>query len=46
MHDPVAKKIDIYGHSILYGFANHKVNKEIVQSAYPDYEIMWSNAGY
>lgn len=45
-HFPGEKRLSIYGYSQSYGLADHAVTKEILQRAYPDYTITWSNEGY
>ena len=44
--NPEEKKINIYGHSVGFGLANHQITKDILQKDYPDFEITWSNEGY
>ena len=48
-HDSAAKKIEIYGFS--YGFPwadepRHDLSAEAVRAAFPDFEVTTSNAGY
>ncbi|TNN41875.1 phosphohistidine phosphatase [Liparis tanakae] len=45
-HDPQAKKIHVYGHSIGFGRANHATTTEKLKAQYPDYEVTWDNEGY
>lgn len=47
-HDSKNQKIRIYGYSVGFGLANHKVTQELLyrKYSYPDGNITWSNAGY
>ncbi|XP_020712247.2 14 kDa phosphohistidine phosphatase-like [Athalia rosae] len=42
-HNAAAKKIKVYGKSIGYGAADHKVAVKLLQKAYPDYEVITTN---
>eukprot|EP00347_Sterkiella_histriomuscorum_P013602 403364089 len=45
-HNPDSKKLFIYGYSQSYGQPEHAKAQAILQRAYPDYEVTWSNEGY
>ncbi|XP_049768940.1 sex-regulated protein janus-A-like isoform X1 [Schistocerca cancellata] len=45
-HDPSAKVIKVYGYSQGFGKADHSKTVEILKTAYPDYNITWSDEGY
>nr|XP_014287316.1 14 kDa phosphohistidine phosphatase-like [Halyomorpha halys] len=45
-HDPLEKKIKVYGYSQGFGKADHEVSVEILKEVYGDYEITWSDEGY
>ena len=45
-HNQAAKTIVIYGYSQGYGRADHSLTKELLQAAFPDYQISWNNDGY
>lgn len=46
MHDPVGKIIQVYGYSMGFGRADHKITVKYLKEAYPGYNITWSNEGY
>ncbi|CAH1402064.1 unnamed protein product [Nezara viridula] len=45
-HDPLEKKIKVYGYSQGFGKADHEVSVEILKEVYGDYDITWSDEGY
>ena len=48
VHDPARKTLDIYGYSMTFGRCE-KCNQEtahMLEKAYPDYKVTWSNDGY
>jgi len=47
-HDSKNQKIHIYGYSVSFGQANHKLTQELLTRKYnyPEGNITWSNAGY
>eukprot|EP00794_Sanderia_malayensis_P015768 gene15768-17359_t len=46
-HDAQKKKITVYGYSMAYGPADHKITVELLKEIYPNYnEITFSNEGY
>ncbi|KAI6240074.1 Sex-regulated protein janus-A [Aphelenchoides fujianensis] len=46
LHEPDAKKINVYGYSQGFGQADHAKSVEILRSKYPNYDITFSNEGY
>ncbi|XP_076810998.1 14 kDa phosphohistidine phosphatase-like [Clavelina lepadiformis] len=45
-HDPAKKRLDVYGYSMGFGRADHRITVKKLEKAYPDYSITWSNEGY
>lgn len=45
-HQPAEKKILVYGYSQGFGKADHKITKELLDKAYPNYDVKWSDEGY
>ncbi|TNV75190.1 hypothetical protein FGO68_gene12392 [Halteria grandinella] len=43
---PETKTIFIYGYSKTFGRVSHQVTQDILQAAYPEYNISWSDEGY
>ena len=46
MHNPAEKEINVYGYSMGFGRADHKITVALLKEVYPDYKISWSNEGY
>ncbi|XP_022235032.1 14 kDa phosphohistidine phosphatase-like [Limulus polyphemus] len=46
IHDPEAKRLEVFGYSQGYGKADHAVTCEILKKKYPAYHITWSDCGY
>ncbi|CAF0966918.1 unnamed protein product, partial [Brachionus calyciflorus] len=47
MHEPEKKTIFVYGYSLGFGLADHKISVELLKKKYPDYiSITFSNEGY
>ncbi|XP_056641769.1 14 kDa phosphohistidine phosphatase-like [Diorhabda carinulata] len=45
-HDPQDNKILVYGYSQGYGKADHQLTVDILKTAYPNYDITFSDEGY
>ena len=45
-HDVVNKTLDVYGYSMGFGRADHKITVSKLKVDYPGYNITWSNEGY
>ncbi|KAH0481272.1 MAG: hypothetical protein KVP17_004256 [Porospora cf. gigantea B] len=45
-HDSGALQISIYGYSVAFGLADHSITAELIEAAYPEYLVTWSNEGY
>ena len=43
---PETKTLFIYGYSKTFGRVDHSITQAILQEAYPDYNITWSDEGY
>eukprot|EP00916_Digyalum_oweni_P023484 GHVL01038941.1.p1 GENE.GHVL01038941.1~~GHVL01038941.1.p1 ORF type:complete len:184 (-),score=47.37 GHVL01038941.1:565-1041(-) len=46
LYDSKNKKIDIFGHSMQFGLADHQITSNEIKKVYPDYTVTWSNEGY
>ena len=45
-HDPENKLIVVYGYSIGFGKADHRITVSKLKKKYPDYTITWTDEGY
>ena len=45
-HDLANKALDVYGYSMGYGRADHKITVAKLKNHYAGYNITWSNDGY
>ena len=43
---PETKTLFVYGYSKTFGRVDHTITQAILQEAYPDYSISWSDEGY
>ena len=44
--EKVLKSINVYGYSVAYGQPNHQIAVEKIKTAFPTFEVTWSNEGY
>ena len=45
-HDSTNKTLDVYGYSMGFGRADHKITVAKLKDFYPGYKITWSDEGY
>lgn len=45
-HEETKKTLHVYGYSIGFGKADHRITVEKLKNKYPNYKITWSDEGY